>query len=290
MVPIKPKVLSLRDLSRILRPITSDQLTLPESWTELLNEFEDAAKDGATGVVIINGTSGSGKTSFTKILQKNLTKHEGIHCLWGTVMEPISTSGWLIPFLSDIVGGPSSQQLTARAVMNRLSDLCPKDGSTSLLLIIDGADLLTSEALIADLGGLLAMIEESGTRLLTVINANQSTTGALLSAPSLHNKSIMVRSLPKIADSDLKHILEKRIELGEIDNHELKKQLSSVIAKSRGIPSLALKYLLDMVSIGVHVEPLNAPKTKSRTHSRKNSFDTDRPTYDDLLTIKKSGS
>lgn len=289
MVPLKSKALSLRDLSRILRPSSPDHLIVPDSWTTLIREFEVAAKDGATGIVVINGTTGSGKTSFAKLLQRTLAKHDGLQYLWGSVIEPISASGWLLPFLSDIIGGPSLQPLSPRAMIARLGELCSKDSSHSLVLMIDGADLVSPDALAADLVGLFSTIEDSNIPLLAIINASETTTSALLSAPALSHKSTIVRNLPKISDGEMLEILERRLEQAEVDVTEFKNNLNSVVTKSQGIPAKALRDLLNMGSVTTPV--LNTKQKKSNSgKAGKSDPGTKSTSYADLLTIKKSGS
>lgn len=313
MVPTNQKALPLRESSRILRPVAVDRLMIPQSWTDLISEFELAVDDGATGMVFLAGPKGSGKTSFMKLLHRTMTKHPGVITLYGNVVEPISNSGWLMPFLSDILSGTNGPTLSHRAVIDRLQDLA--ENHSCIALFIDGADHISNDALTADLAGLMSLTEDAGLPFLTLTNVNESSVTSLAESALLSGKSTMVRTLPRFTDEELRDIIETRIQEADILQYDFKSKIQTVIANAQGVPAKALRQLIDMASLE---NPSNAVATKPKSRlvseakqkkgkqaeiaagrdasdkqlreNDKNQVKKGPASYDDLLNIKKLGS
>ena len=324
MASTKTKTLSLRESSRILRPVPVEHLTVPDSWNELIIEFEEAAGDGATGLVVISAAKGAGKSSFMKLLQRAMTKHHNVQVLFGSVVESISSSGWLMPFLSDILSGAHTQPLPSRAVLDRLQELTHNRGG--IALFIDGADHITTDALATDLAGLMALVEDTQLQLLIVANASEAAASSLMSSPLLSHKSIMGRSLPRFTEDEMRDILQTRLEEAHLDSGSIKAKIQAVISQSQGIPAKALRDLIEVAAEGEAIhnagakikskpvqEPKNVPEPKAvqeprpkRAKASKAALDIEESpkpstagksenknrqvSYDDLLTVKKLGS
>lgn len=313
MATNKSKALSLRESSRILRPVPLEHLTVPDSWNALIKEFEDAASDGATGLVVINGAQGAGKSSFMKLLQRAMTKHANIHVVFGSVAEAISSPGWLMPFLSDILGGTHPQPLSSRAVLDRLQELTR--GGGHIVLLIDGADHISTDALAADLAGLMGLVDQTSLPMLITLNAHESAASALKATSVLSHKNTMMRALPRFTEGELRDILQTRLEEAQLDSTILKTKIQTVLSQAQGIPARALRALIEIATdteAAQYVGP--ASKTKSvsepkpkKTKAGKSDLEVeesaDKPSvqgkrenktrqtsYDDLLTIKKLGS
>lgn len=312
MATNKPTALSLREASRILRPVAVEHLTVPDSWNALLTEFEEAASDGATGLVVISGAKGSGKSSFMKLLQRALSKHQNVHLVFGSVAETISAPGWLLPFLSDVLSGIHPHPLSSRAVLDRLQELTRDGGSVALF--IDGADHIATEALASDLAGLMGLAEETSLPLLTVVNVPDSSTSELSASAHLGHKSIMMRVLPRFTEEELRDILQTRLEEARLDHPSLKNKIQNAIGQSQGIPAKALRTLIDLAAdevpasyAGVSAKTKPTPDSKPRkTKAGKAAAEMEesskpltpgkrenknrQTSYDDLLTIKKLGT
>lgn len=314
MASTKSKHLSLRESSRILRPLPVEELTVPDSWNELIGEFMRAAVDGATGLVFINGPKGAGKSSFMKLLQKALHKDQSIHVLFGTVVESISEPGWLLPFMSEMVSGIDTATISTRALIDRLQELTLKNRG-SLVLCLDGIDHIASNALAADFAGLLSLIEDSDLQLLIIANASEAVTSSQINSPLLSHKSTLTRTLPTLSDDEIKELLEIRLEKAELAYADLKGKLSSIITGSHGNPAKALRQLIEVAvtNEGATIEPATKAKSRTIPEPKAKKARPGKPTpqiqdpkpanppkpetknrsqasYDDLLTVKKLGS
>ena len=207
-IPTIPQ-LSLRDVHRLMKSSPLDG-TLPiKGWLVLFEEIRAALEDQATGLLVLAASQGSGKSTFQRLLANDLDHHSKCHVLRGVVAEPIQSPGWLLNFLSEMIGGLNEARLQPRDLMARLTDLSTE--SNGLVIIIDGLDLVEDRPLTLDIKALLSLLRSVQARILLIISLDSQRIERLISQQLGTEHGTIVRQLPLMTRTEMNLILEKRL-------------------------------------------------------------------------------
>ncbi|MCX6126679.1 MAG: hypothetical protein NTV34_18250 [Proteobacteria bacterium] len=245
--------------------------TIPiKGWLVLINEIRAALEDDATGLLVLAASQGSGKSTFQRLLANDLDHHSKCHVLRGIVAEPIQSPGWLLNFLSEMIGGLNEARFQPRDLMARLTDLSVQ--SNGLVIIIDGLDLVEDRPLTLDIKALSSLLRSVQARILLIISLDAQRTERLISPQMGTDHGTIVRQLPPMSRTEMNSILEKRLHTIGLPDSAIRSLVNDPgMANQTNIGDL-LRSMVSLLSSGTsqmteleNHPPLNPPLSDQNT-------------------------
>lgn len=203
--------LSLKDLNRMIRPSSLEDLIPILSWETCFEEIDALLADTAQALLLLCGDKGSGKSTFQRLLSQHLIAQSRCHVIRGVIAQPINQCGWLLDFLSEAVAGASDPLLSPRELVHRIHDLCLEH--ESVVILLDGLDLVQAPEAIADFQAFLELIQAANARVLIISTVDPWFVDQSNVLKRSHVPGFMVRPLPAISAAEQQKILQKRLEL-----------------------------------------------------------------------------
>lgn len=269
LIPSIPQ-LSLRDVHRLMKSSPLEGTIPIKGWLVLINEIRAALEDDATGLLVLAASQGSGKSTFQRLLANDLDHHSKCHVLRGIVAEPIQSPGWLLNFLSEMIGGLNEARFQPRDLMARLTDLSVQ--SNGLVIIIDGLDLVEDRPLTLDIKALSSLLRSVQARILLIISLDAQRTERLISPQMGTDHGTIVRQLPPMSRTEMNSILEKRLHTIGLPDSAIRSLVNDPgMANQTNIGDL-LRSMVSLLSSGTsqmteleNHPPLNPPLSDQNT-------------------------
>ncbi len=269
------KKLSLRDVNRLLRPVSDIELVAVESWNDIISDIVMLLSDSPKGALFLLGEDGSGKSSLLKQIMNQATQRNLGHCILGTIGEPIKNSGWLLRFLSEILAGHSEEKMSQNELVARISEIATQH--TNLVIFIDNLNLVERDVIFSDIKGFLAITEAMNLSVFLLCTGPANLHERVKSFSSPAGINILFEQIPRCAPPEIQSILNYKILSLQSQETPKGQALENIISTSQGNPGAAIIALIDYLKNNRQKgDQFTSEAEKSKAHTKspnKRSFD-----------------
>jgi hypothetical protein len=251
--------LSLKNTHRLSKSTPPDELLDAANWKNLSSEIIEALEDGISGLLLLTGPKGCGKSSYQASLCRKLEHNDRFHVIRGVVAQPIEQRNWLFNFLQEVVCGEKGPKVSLKQLIQRITDLTQTH--QTVVIAIEGIDLISPIAIQQDLCAFNNLINSTQSNILIIANLDFSNTSQVVSGLIEGGCNVLVREIPTFTNSEISLILRSRLKAAGIDE----KEISTVLAHA------AIKNQINLgQAIGLLVELLGSnPPTERQKDAAK---------------------
>jgi hypothetical protein len=273
---------STATLARLLARTPKTHEIFPNQWKNLADEIVAIAK-ASSGLILLHGCTGCGKTTFTAKLS-DFARHD-LDIITVSPASLIENSGWLLKALTPWLSSGPAEMIN---IQKNLASLAETD--RPILIIADGGNFIDDTKLRGDVASLLNLADLTGIQISIVVLASEEKMHLLLSDDALAGKVMMHRQLPGLPTQNIAELLKYKLTHSSANaSHSGQLDIAELASRSGGNPLLAFQLVAQELGLPMPTRSIGPKGVKARKNSNpQKAREVQNLDLEDLLTPNKS--
>ncbi len=222
--------------SKLFARTPSGQELVPQSWGELMSDIF-IFSHSCNALMLLSGSSGSGKTTFIKILHDRKPVNLDIVSITQATVMP--RAHWLIDALTPWL---TSDKNSSTAIVGKIKSLA--DTERPILICIDIPAFDIGQAIAPEILSLLNLADSSNLKISILLVGPSELTAAIAADRQIGSRIVLNSSMPVLEENELNQFVMSKIQAASITSEELSRDQASQISRNAlGIPGLAIQLI-----------------------------------------------
>lgn len=215
-------------------PLGQEQV--PQAWGEMLSDIYIFATT-CNALMLLSGVNGSGKTTFSKVLQDRKPSTLDIVSVTQAGADP--QKNWLIDAITPWI---TSNKDSNHSVVDKIRSLSEID--RPILICIDTPSLNVTSSITPEILSLLNLADGSNLKLSVLVLGSNDLTISISNDTQISSRIVLNASIPSLDKFSIHNFVMSKIKIAGITSENLSAERAHEISlESEGIPGRAIQLI-----------------------------------------------